>query len=179
MKRVLGLVIAVWLVSPKTGFAKDTEQPDFIPAALRVPPGNEVLVRGLAVGVQIYDCRATVDGFAWVFRAPQAALFRGNVKLIITHFAGPSWQALDGSRVVGAQVASSPAPNPQSIPWLLLQAASHEGTGTLSGVTFIQRILTGGGVAPAAETCTAKEVGEEARVDYIAEYLFYVARNSG
>jgi hypothetical protein len=80
---------------------------------------------------------------------------------------------------VGAVVASANAPNPESIPWLLLRAASHEGPGTFSGVTFIQRVLTGGGVAPAAETYTAKEVGEEARVDYIAEYLFYVAENSG
>ncbi len=84
---------------------------------------------------------------------------------------------MDGSRVVGALMASSNAPNPQSIPWLLLQAASHEGTGTLSGVTYIQRVLTGGGVAPPAERCTAKEVGEEARVDYIAVYYFYVAKS--
>jgi len=177
MKRVLGVVIAVWLLSPKTGFAEASQQPDWIPENLRVPPGNELLTRGLAVGVQIYDCRATTDGFAWVFRAPQASLFHGNTRLIATHFAGPTWQALDGSRVVGSLVASSTAPNPQSIPWLLLQAASHEGDGTLSGVTYIQRVLTGGGVAPAAERCNAKELGDEARVKYIAFYYFYVAKS--
>ncbi len=177
MKKVFAVVIAVWLLSPEIGFAEDLQQPDWIPENLRVPSGNELFLRGLAVGVQIYDCRATVNGFAWVFRAPQAALFHGNERLIITHYGGPTWQALDGSRVVGMLVASSAAPNPQSIPWLLLQAASHEGTGTMSGVTYIQRVLTGGGVAPAAERCTAKEVGDEARVEYDAFYYFYVAKS--
>jgi hypothetical protein len=176
MKRVLGVVIAVWLLSPKTGFAKDLQQPAWIPANLRVPPGNVVLLRGLAVGVQIYDCRANAGGHQWVFRAPQAGLFHGNLQLVATHYAGPTWQAPDGSRVVGALVASSTAPNPQSIPWLLLRAASHEGTGTLSGVTYIQRVLTGGGVAPAAERCNAEEDGEEAGVEYVAVYYFYVAK---
>jgi hypothetical protein len=155
MKRALGLVIAVWLLSPRTGFADALQQPEWIPANLKVPPGNAVILRGLAVGVQIYDCRATQS---------------------VTHYAGPNWQALDGSRVAGALVASSPAPNPGSIPWLLLRAASHEGTGTLSGVTYIQRVLTGGGTSPAAESCSANRVGSEARVEYIAVYHFYVAK---
>jgi hypothetical protein len=176
MKRVLGLAIAVWLLAPRPGFAEALKQPAWIPASLRVPPGNAVLLRGLAVGVQIYDCRAAQSGPQWVFRAPEAGLFHGNVQLIVTHYAGPTWQALDGSRVVGALVASSPAPNPESIPWLLLRAASHEGAGTLSGVTYVQRILTGGGIAPAAESCTANRVGTEARVEYIAVYYFYVAK---
>jgi hypothetical protein len=59
---------------------------------------------------------------------------------------------------------------------LLLRAASHEGTGTFSGVTFIQRVLTGGGVAPPAQSCNAENVGEEARVEYIAVYYFYIAQ---
>jgi hypothetical protein len=177
MKRVFGVVIAVWLLSPTTGFAEALQQPEWIPAPLRVPSGNAVLLRGLAVGVQIYDCRATQSGHQWVFRAPEAGLFHGNVQLIATHYAGPTWQALDGSRVVGTLVASSTAPNPQSIPWLLLQAASHEGTGTLSGVTYIQRVQTGGGVAPAADRCSANQVGDEARVEYIAVYYFYVAKS--
>jgi hypothetical protein len=177
MKRLSGVVIAVWLLSPKAGFAEALQQPEWIPDNLRVPPGNGVLLRGLAVGVQIYDCRATQGGDQWVFRAPEAGLFHGDLQLIATHYAGPTWQALDGSRVVGAPVASSTAPNPQSIPWLLLRAASHEGTGTLSGVTYIQRILTGGGVAPAAERCNATQVGDEARVEYIAVYYFYVAKS--
>jgi hypothetical protein len=176
MKRALGLVIAVWLLSPRTGFADALQQPEWIPANLKVPPGNAVILRGLAVGVQIYDCRATQSGPQWVFRAPEAGLFRGNAQLIVTHYAGPTWQALDGSRVAGALVASSPAPNPGSIPWLLLRAASHEGTGTLSGVTYIQRVLTGGGTSPAAESCSANQVGSEARVEYIAVYHFYVAK---
>jgi hypothetical protein len=78
---------------------------------------------------------------------------------------------------VGALVASANAPNPQSIPWLLLRAASHEGPGTFGGVTYIQRVLTGGGVAPPAQSCNAEEVGEEARVEYVAVYYFYVTKS--
>jgi hypothetical protein len=174
MKRALGVVIAVWLLSPKV--ANALQQPDWVPENLRVPPGNEVLLRALAVGFQIYDCRDTGGGFEWVFRAPEAGLFNGNLQLLGTHYAGPTWQALDGSRVVAARVDGSNAPNPESVPWLLLQAVSHEGSGTFSGVTYIQRLLTGAGVAPPAESCNAKHVADEARVEYIAVYYFYVAK---
>ncbi len=61
MKRLFAAVIAVWLSSPEAGFAEDLKQPDSIPENLRVPPGNEVILKGLAVGVQIYDCRPAAN----------------------------------------------------------------------------------------------------------------------
>src|SRR5260370_34556507 len=119
MKKVFAVVIAVWLLSPEIGFAEDLQQPDWIPENLRVPSGNELFLRGLAVGVQIYDCRATVNGFAWVFRAPQAALFHGNERLIITHYGGPPRAGLDGSPVWGGVVACGPSRNARFCPWCL------------------------------------------------------------
>src|SRR5260370_32035520 len=116
MQKVVAVVLAVWLLSPEIGFAEDLQQPDWIPENLRVPSGNELFLRGLAVGVQIYDCRATGNGFAWVFRAPQAALFHCNEPLIMTHYGSPAWHAPGGSRVGGGPGPSCAGPNPRSIP---------------------------------------------------------------
>ena len=64
-------------------------------------------------------------------------------------------------------------PDPASIPWLLLAAVSTEGPGIFHRVTFIQRVNTAGGNAPAQPGTV---IGEEARVPYTTEYLFYRAR---
>ena len=63
-------------------------------------------------------------------------------------------------------------PTATAIPWLLLGAASTEGPGVFDHVTFVQRLNTAGGKAPANPGTT---VGEEARVAYTAEYYFYAA----
>jgi hypothetical protein len=60
---------------------------------------------------------------------------------------------------------------------LLLQAAAHEGNGVMSAVTYIQRLDTKGGLAPATG-CDASRLGETARVDYSASYAFYVAESA-
>jgi hypothetical protein len=175
MKQMLKLAIvslSLSLASVET--SAQTSQPEWIPESLRAPPGNELFLQALAVGVQIYDCQATKSGFEWVFHSPKAILFNGSALLLGTHFAGPTWQSLDGSRVTGARVASADASNPSSIPWLLLRASSHDGTGMFSNVTYIQRLLTGGGTAPPAEACDEAHLGEEARSSYIAAYYFYV-----
>jgi hypothetical protein len=77
--------------------------------------------------------------------------------------AGPSWETLDGSLVTGTRLASAPAPEPTAIPWLLLKAASHAGSGTLANVTFIQRLGTVGGIAPATG-CDDAHLGTEVLV---------------
>jgi hypothetical protein len=173
MRRASLSLIAALFLLPFAAWAS-TEQPDWIPDNLRVPPGNELLLRGWAVGVQIYECQASETGFQWILLAPEAALFRGNAELVATHFGGPTWQARDGSRVVGTRVDGADAPNPSSVPWLLLRAVSHEGTGFFSNVTYVQRLLTGGGIAPPAGTCDEWRQGEQSRVEYDAVYYFYV-----
>jgi hypothetical protein len=81
--------------------------------------------------------------------APEAVLFSGGREVAI-HFAGPTWESNSGSRVVGT-VLDHCSPDPDSIPWLLLGAvpAPSEGPGVFNGVTFIQRLNTVGGLAPA------------------------------
>jgi hypothetical protein len=142
-------------------------------AVLEVPAGNELDMQLDAVGVQIYTCTSTASGNAWVFRAPEAALYERDGQLAGKHYAGPTWESLDGSTVVGARVAGS-SPDASAIPWLLLRAVSHSGAGKMEEITFIQRVATRGGLAP-ADGCGASNVGDVARVPYSATYCFYEA----
>jgi hypothetical protein len=145
-----------------------------VPPALAVPEGNKLAFYYDAVGVQIYDCNATATGYGWVFRAPEATLYGHKGRQTGIHYAGPTWQANDGSTVVGAKLAEYAA-DPTAIPWLLLGAKSHAGEGRMTDVTFIHRLETAGGKAPATG-CDATHLGETLRVDYTATYYFYEAR---
>ena len=144
---------------------------------IKVPEGQTVLLKALGKGVQIYECKATAADpgkFDWSFKAPEADLTNEDGKKIAKHYAGPTWEANDGSKVVGElPPKKADAPRPGAVPWLLLKAKTNEGTGTFARVTYIQRVDTEGGVAPAAG-CDQAHVTTEARVDYRANYYFYV-----
>ena len=137
---------------------------------LTPPVGNKPFLVGHGVGVQIYAC----NGTTWNFVAPRASLFADNGQLIIDHFAGPSWQAKDGSTVVGTLVNKATVDR-TAIPWLLLSAsvAPDSKPGRLADTTFIQRVNTTGGVAPPASECTASTVGTQVEVPYTADYYFW------
>ncbi len=153
--------------------------PATVPASLQVPAGQVLLLKTRAVGVQIYECQASKDDpnkFDWVFKAPDAQLFDHSNKLVIKHFAGPTWQATDGSAVVGEVAAKDNGPDAMAIPWLLLRAKSTSGHGVLSRTQSVQRINTVGGKAPAGG-CGASLAGSEVRMQYTAEYLFYGVRS--
>jgi hypothetical protein len=144
-----------------------------IPQAL-VPAAQASSERLAARGVQIYECRSTPDAqpkTQWVFVAPEAELFDLEGKRVGRHFAGPHWEADDGSRIVGATKARSDAPQAGAIPWLLLAATSEGAEGRFAKVAHVQRINTVGGVAPAS-ACDAKSLGSVARVPYTADYVF-------
>jgi hypothetical protein len=144
------------------------------PEVLAVAPGNKLAFVNDAVGVQIYGCDATSTGYGWAFRAPEAKLYGHKGKQSGIHYAGPTWEAKDGSAVVGSKLAEHPA-GPNDIPWLLLGAASHTGKGRMSDVTFIHRLETAGGKSPSSG-CDAAHVGETIATDYTATYYFYEAR---
>ena len=140
------------------------------------PPENAVLLFEFeAQGVQIYACEATPEApttFAWTFKAPEAELRNARGQVVATHFAGPTWQGNDGSTVVAAVVARADAPSKKAIPWLLLEAKSHTGSGVFSTITYIQRLDTKGGIAP-GKGCDAAHANAETRVPYEATYAFY------
>ncbi len=140
-------------------------------------PGRSVraLTTVSATGVQVYECRAAGGTAtpAWTFVAPEAELFDPRGRSMGSHGAGPHWQGLDGSRVVGSVRARADAPVPGAVPWLLLATHSTGAAGVLSPVTFIQRLHTEGGVAPAAG-CDGVSIGRQIRVAYRADYRLFI-----
>ena len=144
--------------------------------AVAPPQGSALLLEVAADGVQIYSCEAKGTSFEWSFKAPEANLFDKQGRQIGTHFAGPTWAIGDGAKVVGEVVAKTDAPQPGAIPWLLLRAKSHEGSGALSQAAFIRRTDTKGGVAPKT-ACDASHLSQQARMRYSANYQFFSAPN--
>ncbi len=144
--------------------------------AVDPPKGARLVLEAAADGVQIYACEAKEGGFAWVFKSPEAALFDRYGRQIGTHFAGPTWKTADGTAIVGELAAHADAPVKTAIPWLLLRAKSHEGSGPLANVAFIRRFETKGGIAPRS-ACDAAHVSEQARMRYSAIYQFFAAPN--
>jgi hypothetical protein len=165
-----GLVTAVAVAAFLAQAALAGPPAPVVPDGLQPPAGSKAFLVGHGVGVQIYAC----DGATWSFVAPRANLFADNGQLIITHFAGPSWQARDGSTVVGTLVNRATVDS-TAIPWLLLSASPSAGSkpGRLDQTTFIQRVNTTGGLAPPASECTAATAGTQAEVPYTADYYFW------
>ena len=171
-----------------------------VPDQIQVPSGNKVYLKGSAVGTQNYVCLPSASGYAWKFLGPQATLFfvfqwmNGEVRQqITTHFlspnpaeggtARPTWQSsLDTSAIWGKAAASSIDPNfvaQGAIPWLLVQIVGAQngpmGGSSLTGTTYIHRLNTAGGVAPATGCSQAGNVGAVALVPYTTDYYFYKA----
>ena len=135
-------------------------------------PARRPAFEAFAKGVQIYACKAANGGFAWTLKAPDAILSDAGGHPLGKHFAGPSWQAKDGSVVVGEMLNLSPSPDAGAIPWLVLHAKSHAGAGEMASVQYVVRTRTEGGQAPATG-CDAAHAGGEVRVPYSAVYLFF------
>lgn len=172
--RLLGSSVSLVLAACASGPAPQPAAA--VPAILKVPDGQPLLLRAAARGAQIYTCKAKAADpaqFGWALKAPDAELFDQAGVKIGRHYAGPTWESNDGSRVAAEAVQSSPVQG--AVAWLLLRAKSHEGAGTLASVTYVQRVDTTGGVAP-AEGCDAEHAGAEARVEYSANYDFYGPR---
>ena len=147
------------------------------PAAIAVPSGHKLAMTALGTGELAYECKAKADmadKFEWVFAGPTAVLYdKTSMAAVGKYYAGPTWEANDGSKVTGKQLAVSPG-TPGAIPLQLVQAAPATGAGAMMGISYIQRINTKGGVAP-ADTCDASKVGTRKMVKYEADYLFYKA----
>jgi hypothetical protein len=140
------------------------------------PPANERLVLQVhAKGDQVYTCKEDVDRYTWVLKAPDAQLFDKGGKSFGKHYAGPTWEANDGSKIVGKAAANVPSPDADSIPWLLVTVVDRSGEGALARVTSIQRLNTKGGKAPSSG-CDNAHAAQELRVPYSADYLFFAPK---
>jgi hypothetical protein len=157
------------------GAASHAAEPE-VPESIRAPAGEHVVVQAHASGSQIDVCGAGADGKpAWTLKAPEAELKDDRGAVVGRHFAGPTWKYKDGSEVAGKLVAKANSPDPASIPWLLLTATGHNGTGMLANVTTIQRVNTKGGQPP-SDTCDATKLNSEVWRPYTADYYFYAAK---
>jgi uncharacterized protein DUF3455 len=152
--------------------ARLAAQTPAVPANLKPPDGESQIAEAHAKGFQVYSCKEDVGGYEWTLKGPDAELFDKAGKKIGRHFAGPTWESSDHSQVTGKLAASVPSPDADSIPWLLVNAVGHSGDGLLAKVLHIQRLNTKGGKAPATG-CDEKHGGQESRVAYTADYVFF------
>jgi len=138
-----------------------------VPPALAAP-GESAVVTLHAEGAQVYECKPGNDGkLAWAFREPIATLLLDG-KTVGRHYAGPNWEHVDGSAVTAKPVANAPGQSAGDIPWLKLEVTGHRGSGTLAGVTTVQRINTRGGVHAGA----CDQAGALYSAPYAADYVF-------
>ena len=122
-----------------------------------------------AKGAQIYVCGIRGIANEWNFKAPEAELIDAHGRLFAKHYAAPTWEAPDGSKIVGKVLASAPAPKAGAIPWLLLSAEASA-SGDLPACVLSNGSTSSGGVGSTGACLT---VGTERRVAYTANYIFY------
>ncbi|MGZ9706657.1 DUF3455 domain-containing protein [Pseudomonas sp. GNP013] len=148
-----------------------------LPDSIKVPAGHTVSMETTGVGEITYECRdkASAAGETeWTFVGPKAVLNDRSGKPVGTYFGPPAtWQAKDGSKITGTQLAVAPS-SPGNLPYQLVKANPAEGKGAMSGVSYIQRVALKGGVAPSS-ACTAANKGQQEVVKYQADYLFWSA----
>jgi len=138
-----------------------------VPATVAATDGTRVATFQ-AEGAQIYECKIGSDGnLNWVFREPIATLLL-NDKTVGRHYAGPTWEDMDGNAVTGKAVANAPGKTPNDIALLKLEVVSHRGSGTLANVATVLRLNTHGGVAQGA----CDKAGVFLSVPYSATYIF-------
>ena len=146
-----------------------------LPSAVQVPAGNKVAMEVVGVGQITYECREkadVADQYEWVFVSPSAALNDRSGKQIGKYFGPPAtWENMDGSKITGTQVAVVPA-GAGNISSQLVKANPATGAGAMTGVTYVQRVATKGGVAPAM-ACNSGSKGKKEIVVYQADYIFY------
>ena len=183
--------------------------PTDVPPALQVPAGQKLTRMLHATGVQIYQCKASAKDpsrYTWVYQEPKAELSDSSGKDIGTHYAGPTWEADDGSKVVADVVARADAPGavtpgastpgastpgastpgastpgaaaltPIGIQWLLLRSKSNTGKKGVFAKTQSIQRLHTIGGLAPQDSCDAARADQRTRVAYSADYYFYNGR---
>lgn len=152
-----------------------------LPEAVKVPNGHQVSMETVGVGEITYECRekqAMPGQFEWAFVGPDAALNDRSGKQVGKYYGPPAtWESMDGSKLTATQVAVAPGAA-GSIALQLVKANPAMGRGKMNGVTYIQRVATRGGVAPAM-ACDAGTKGSKEIVKYQADYIFWTANSTG
>jgi hypothetical protein len=183
-------IAALAIAAPIAAMAAGINPPA-VPSNLEVPPGSKAFAIGHAVGTQNYVCLPDGAGAKWVLFGPQATVFDEGGDQIMTHYLSPNpaegtaaratWQHSSTTSAVWA-LKEEESDDPQfvsldAVKWLRLRVVgSQEGTSSrdrLPKTTYIQRVNTAAGVAPAAECAAVGDVGKTKLVPYTADYVFY------
>ena len=178
---LLAAAVAAALAATLSACASAPPMPMFsqaaLPDAVKVPAGHAVAMETVGVGEITYECKAKAamaGEFEWVFVGPKAVLNDRSGKMVGSYYGPPAtWQAADGSKISGTQLAVAPS-SPGNIPLQLVKANAAMGSGAMTGISHIQRVATKGGVAPAMP-CAATSMGQKQVVAYQADYIFYKA----
>ena len=146
-----------------------------LPDSIKVPAGHKISMETTGVGEITYECKAkatNANELEWTFVGPKAVLNDRSGKQVGTYFGPPAtWEAKDGSKVTGTQLAVAPS-GAGNLPYQLVKANPAEGKGAMTGVAYIQRVALKGGVAPASQ-CAEANKGAKEVVKYQADYIFW------
>jgi uncharacterized protein DUF3455 len=176
------------LALPQAAHAQ-TVTPPAVPPGLEVPAPSEAFLLGRGVGTQNYECQPTdsLGRVGWVLFTPEATLFDDQGGQLTTHFFSPNpdengvvratWQDSRDTSTIWAKATASATVDPNSIAWVKLQVVGTRpgptGGDALTVTTFVQRLNTRGGLAPATGCDVLPDVGHRAFVPYTADYFFY------
>jgi hypothetical protein len=195
MISIAAFASACLVLLPLALYAKEITPPA-VPPGIEVPAGHSPFLLGYATGTQNYICLSTDSAVAWSPLGPQATLFDEKESQMATHFlspnaeedgmARPTWQDSQDTSTVWASALQNSSDadfvEPEAIPWLLLQVVGTDfgpsGGDRLTKTTYMQRVHTSGGLAPATGCTDADDVHTRVFVPYTAEYLFYKATNA-
>jgi hypothetical protein len=136
---------------------------------LNVPEGSTELLRLHAKGVQIFRCETRSGALHWVYRLPDAELRDDAGVLAARHGANQTFEHVDGSHLVGEVLDHVPSPIDNALPWLLIKTRSF-GKGTLTGVDYVERINTVGGMPP--DSCDPAQTNQLLRIEFSADFVF-------
>jgi len=197
---ILGL--SAFSLQARPARTADITPPTLPPGMAPVPAGNKLFLGTHATGTQNYVCRPSGAGVAYVLFTPEATLFGEDGGQVITHNFSPNpfetntdpkvvadgtiratWQYRDTSRVwakvhqAGPDGSGAVTVDSKAIAWLLLDGVGSQngptGGDKLTGTTFVQRLNTKGGLAPSTGCSSLTDVGNQAFVNYTADYFFY------
>jgi Protein of unknown function (DUF3455) len=190
---VTALSLAFTIALPLAAQAQDVTPPP-VPANIVVPEGNHAYFVGHGVGFQNYVCSPSksVGQVEWTLFTPEAHLFGDAGEQLTSHFFSPNpdegntairatWRDSQDSSTVWAKAnaaSSDPAfVNPGAVAWVLLQVVGKQvgptGGANLTRTTFIQRLSTVGGLAPATGCDVPTDLGAKAFMPYTADYFFF------
>ena len=158
--------------------ASAISSPPGVPSNLQVFADEEPAFALAGSGTMVYECRVDPtmsNRYAWSLVGPEVVLFDRDGKRVGRYARGPIFE-VQGSLLPGQVMTFHDAPKPTDAPWLLI-AASRMGQGFFAGVTRVQQINTRSGAVPATP-CDEARAGQQARIDFAADYYFYRRKTS-